>query len=128
MIRDPMSADRNAEAPEGHPQAQVRVDQSTKLTGVQPVKYASDAPKPEPAPAPASVEAAPGEGSEGEETPAPVGEEGAGGEPVEAVAPAEPVAVTGDGVVLSGEDVPLVQDAQPAPADEAKPADEESAS
>lgn len=39
-VRDPSSADPNAQAPADHPDAQVRVDQSVKLTGVQAPKYA----------------------------------------------------------------------------------------
>lgn len=58
MIRDPMSADRNAQAPEGHPDAQVRIDQTNRLTGVQPTKY-HDVPAPTPAPeTPAEAETA----------------------------------------------------------------------
>lgn len=38
-VRDPNSADANAQAPEAHPDAQVRVDQSVKLTGVQQPVY-----------------------------------------------------------------------------------------
>lgn len=38
-VRDPNSADANAQAPVDHPDAQVRVDQSVKLTGVQQPKY-----------------------------------------------------------------------------------------
>ena len=36
---DLMSADRNAQTPPGHPDAQVRVDQTNKLAGVQQPKY-----------------------------------------------------------------------------------------
>ena len=49
MIRDPHSADPNAQAPAGHPEAQVRIDQTNKLAGVQPAKYPAP---PAPAPAP----------------------------------------------------------------------------
>lgn len=54
--RDPGAADRNARPPEGHPDAHVSVDQSTRLVGVQPAKYPAP-PEPEPVPpAPEPVE------------------------------------------------------------------------
>lgn len=54
MIRDPSSADANAQAPQGHPDAQVRIDTSSRLAGTQQPKLPAGAPMaPPPAPPPA---------------------------------------------------------------------------
>lgn len=44
MIRDPSSADANAQAPQGHPDAQVRIDTTSRLAGTQQPKLPAGAP------------------------------------------------------------------------------------